>query len=238
MRGQDPLKNGFIRWAMAGGFLGLLLIPEIGHALNATPPSGVSKERQAEAIFQRSLRSDDLEENRAYLEEILTLAPDSPYGHFSKGWFHAQDDNYSEAILEYEHAVLLKPDFNEARHNLASAYFYVGEFQKAINQYRKVIEERPLWAEAHLNLGTALFLGDHLFSALSAYEDALRLDPHLSITHYYMALVLDRLERWEEAQRHFLDFLSSDTEKEYPEYHELAFERQGEIWVLLGHQST
>jgi len=209
-----------------------------GWALGADPSPKEVNLKKAEEIFKASLRSDDLERNRQYLRQILDLAPNSPYGHFSKGWFFAQDEKYAQAIVEYREAVVEKPDFSEARHNLASAYFYSGEIQKAIAEFKKVIELSPLWAEAHLNLGTAYFLGNEPFAAIAQYERTLQLNPRLLITHYYIGLVLDRMGRWSEAHEHYSAFLQVDAGADLREYADRARNRLGEIWVLIGHQAT
>jgi tetratricopeptide (TPR) repeat protein len=196
----------------------------------------VNAEKAAE-IFQESLHSDSPDLNRQYLQKILELAPDSPYGHFSKGWFYAQEEKYPQAIDEYRQAVLQKPDFNEARHNLASAYFYVGDFQKAIGEYQNVIKQSPLWAEAHLNLGTAYFLAENPFLAIEEYDKALRLNPRLSVVHYYMGLVLEKMGRSKEAFSHFVAFEQAHPEEDFPEYAERAKERIEDLWVMLGRQN-
>jgi tetratricopeptide (TPR) repeat protein len=196
----------------------------------------VNTEKAAE-IFQESLRSDNPDLNRQYLQQILDLAPDSPYGHFSKGWFYAQEEKYPQAIDEYRQAVLQKPDFNEARHNLASAYFYVGNFNEAIDEYQNVIKQNPLWAEAHLNLGTAYFLAETPFKAIAEYDKALRLNPRLSVVHYYMGLVLEKMGRSKEALGHFVAFEKAHPEEDFPEYAERAKERVEELWVMLGRQT-
>jgi|GEM_PF-2908594 len=203
----------------------------------AGPPEEKNLNR-AEEIFRESLRSDDLERNRRYLQEILDLAPNSPYGHFSRGWFYAEEEKFPQAIDEYSEAVIEKPDFNEARHNLASAYFYSGQFPMAIREYRKVLELNPLWAEAHLNLGTAYFMEEQPFLAISEYEEALRLNPQLAVTHYYIGLVLDKMERWGEAHAQYSAFIQKEKGEDYREYSDRARNRLEELWVLLGRQAT
>ncbi|MGB3941033.1 MAG: hypothetical protein WBK96_06040, partial [Candidatus Manganitrophaceae bacterium] len=87
---------------------------------------------EVETLFQESLRNNDYERNKANLERIIHLAPESAYGHFSKGWFWAQDENYSMAVEEYSIALKMRPTFGEARNNLASAYFHLGKWEDSI----------------------------------------------------------------------------------------------------------
>jgi len=90
------------------------------------------KETEVEILFEQTLKSRNLEENRASLQKIIELAPDSAHGHFSKGWFWTQEENYRMAVSEYQAALQIWPQFAEARNNLASAYFNLGRFEDSI----------------------------------------------------------------------------------------------------------
>ncbi|MBI3804856.1 MAG: tetratricopeptide repeat protein [Nitrospirae bacterium] len=194
---------------------------------------------EVEALFQESLRSDNYERNKTNLEKIINLAPDSAYGHFSKGWFWAQEENYQMAVEEYQTALQARPSFGEARNNLASAYFHLGKWMESIKEYEEVLRQHPDWSETFLNLGSAYYMSGRPFASIQAWEKALRLNPNLPIVHYYLGLIFDRLDRKTEARFHYHQFLATaKNEEEFSEYIEQASQRQSDLWIELGHDHT
>lgn len=194
---------------------------------------------EVEALFQESLESDNFEQNKANLEKIINLAPDSAFGHFSKGWFWAQEENYQMAVEEYRMALQTRPSFGEARNNLASAYFHLGRWTESIKEYEEVVREYPDWSETYLNLGSAYYMSGQSFPSVQAWETALQLNPGLSIVHYYLGLIFDKLDRKGEARFHYRQFLTADKdEEELSEYIEHASQRQTDLWIELGHDQT
>lgn len=213
-----------------GLFLTLFLLVPMTHVLGG---------EAVEDMFQQVLRSNDVELNRATLQRIIDLAPDSAYGHFSKGWFLGQEGNYKRALAEYRTALEIQPQFGEARHNLATAYFHLGLWPEAIREYEKVLRQYPEWGDTRLNLGSAYYMSGRHFASVSKWEEALDLAPDMFIVHYYLGLGYDQLGRKSEARRHYLHFLMCEKDDEaFSEYIALATKRQAEIWVEEGRERT
>lgn len=195
--------------------------------------------REVEALFQESLKSDDYERNKTNLRKIIDLAPDSAYGHFSKGWFWAQEENYPMAVEEYQTALQIRPQFGEARNNLASAHFHLGNWSDSIREYEEVLRQNPDWSETHLNLGSAYYMAGRAFASIQAWEKALQINSELFIVHYYLGLTFDKLGRKAEARHHYRQFLAADkNEEEFSEYIEHAGQRQTDIWVEQASNQT
>lgn len=200
---------------------------------------GVWADSEIERLFEASLQGKNPEENREMLSRIIDLAPDSAHGHFSKGWFFAQEGNYQKAIPEYKMALDIRPTFGEARHNLATAYFQIARWEDAILEYREVLRQHPGWSDTRLNLGSAYFMAGRSIASLHEWEKALELDATLVVAHYYLGLVCDNLDRPSEARHHYLHFLESDkNEDEYAQYINQAVRRQSEIWIAEGRKKT
>lgn len=83
----------------------------------------------AGTIFPRILK------NRASSSEIHNLY----------GLFFALQGNYSEAILEYERALLFEPGYELAHNNLALAYEALGQRKKAIKHFQSAGSLQPLY---------------------------------------------------------------------------------------------
>src|SRR5579884_1215843 len=226
------------RWNMRHFLhLGILLGWALFIFIPAPPVRAESPE--VETLFQDSLKSDDYERNKANLEKIIDLAPDSAYGHFSKGWFWAQEENYRMAIEEYRIALQIRPQFGEARNNLASAHFHLRNWSESIKEYEAVLREYPDWSETYLNLGSAYYMADRPFASVQAWEKALQLNPNLFVAHYYLGLIFDKLGRKAEARLHYKQFLAADKNgDEFSEYTEHASQRQSDLWVEQAHDRT
>jgi tetratricopeptide (TPR) repeat protein len=91
--------------------------------------------------------------------QILDKYPDIPEIRSNLGAALAGEGRYSEAIVEYERALSLKPD-PQVRLNLALAYYKTSRLTDAIGALQKVRQEAPanfqaltLLADCHLRLG-------------------------------------------------------------------------------------
>jgi tetratricopeptide (TPR) repeat protein len=62
---------------------------------------------------------------------------------FNSGIQLFQAEKFSEAAEQFEKALVVKPDFLEARENLAVAYFRAEEHEKAIAEAEKCLEAKP-----------------------------------------------------------------------------------------------
>ena len=79
---------------------------------------------QAEAIYaegMQALQRGELSAARAAFEKVLRLAPRSAEAHNSLGWVLLAEGKIDPAIRELQAAVKIKPDFPQARINLANA---------------------------------------------------------------------------------------------------------------------
>lgn len=187
---------------------------------------------EAERLFELILQSDDHESNRAMLQEILDIDPDSAYGHFSKGWFWAEKENYRMAASEYQAALAIHPGLGEARNNLASAYFHLGRWTDSIREYEEVLRQHPDWSDTYLSLGCAYYRSKDSSASIQAWNRALELNPALFVAHYYLGLAHENLGRRSEARRHYRTFLEMDEgEEEFKKHVEHATERERKIRV-------
>lgn len=64
-------------------------------------------------------------------------------GFFDKGITFFNSGNFKDAIAQFERALEVKPDFQEALENLASAYYRADQYEKAIRTAQKAVEINP-----------------------------------------------------------------------------------------------
>ncbi|MFH1402864.1 MAG: tetratricopeptide repeat protein [Candidatus Altiarchaeota archaeon] len=84
------------------------------------------------------------------LQQAMLLDPKNPYIFYNMGLHHTEDgplaedsDSVKKAVRAYKKALRLKPDFHEARYNLALLYYFTGEYDKAKVEYQRVLESCP-----------------------------------------------------------------------------------------------
>ncbi|EMJ72816.1 tetratricopeptide repeat protein [Leptospira interrogans] len=58
-------------------------------------------------LYRLSIETKEVEKKKEFRQKILTLAPESEYGIFSKAWFKEIAGDYSQAEELYSEAILL-----------------------------------------------------------------------------------------------------------------------------------
>ena len=115
-----------------------------------------------------------------------------------------------EAIVAYNNAISIKPNYPEAYCNLGNAYKEIGKLNEAIDLYRNAISINPNYAQAYNNLGKVFQEQDKLELAMEAYKKAtsLKLEYSEAWTNGAEALEkwnkLDELDDWlKQAHKNF-----------------------------------
>jgi len=85
--------------------------------------------------------------------------------------------NSLEALSHYRSAVLLKPDFVDARYALALELGKQNDMAGALEQLAEVVRLRPDFAEGHFNYGVALAKTGRFRPAINEFRETLRLNP-------------------------------------------------------------
>ncbi len=89
--------------------------------------------------------------------KALSIDPNLPEGHFSRAltlWTHENHFPHELTIRSYKRAIELNPNFDEARHQLASVYFHIGLTEKAREQLNAALTINPANKMARFRLGT------------------------------------------------------------------------------------
>jgi len=82
-----------------------------------------------------------------------------------------------EAIVHYQEAIRLQPNYAEAYHNRGNVLFSQGRIDEAIADWEKALQIQPNDAEAHSGLGNALLRKGRVREAIGHYEQALGIAP-------------------------------------------------------------
>jgi tetratricopeptide (TPR) repeat protein len=111
------------------------------------------------------------------LAQTVGLAPGDAVAYLSRGNTYADSGDLEQAILSYDKAIDLNPEFTEAYFNRGYAYHASGDPERAILDYDKAIDLDPLWALAYLNRGVAHIDSGNPGQAIADLEHYLELAP-------------------------------------------------------------
>ena len=85
-----------------------------------------------------------------------------------------------EAVIAFQNAISIKPDFFEAYNNMGNAFKQQGKQDKAVYAYKKALLIKPDVAQVHYNIGNALNDQGKLEDAVEAFNNAISIDPDYS----------------------------------------------------------
>lgn len=102
---------------------------------------------------------------------------------------------FERAIVQYQKAIELKPDFLVARNRLGITLNKVGRHDEATAQFRKCVEINPHLAYLYNNLGFSQYLQGNYVEAEQNLAHAIKLKPDFHRAHMNHAVVLAKLGR-------------------------------------------
>ncbi len=101
----------------------------------------------------------------------------------NRGGFFKDMGKYSQAIAEYQKALLADPERLISYYNIGMVYNDSGQTQEAIGQFNKIIELGPQDAKGYYGLGMVYQRVGEVDKAISEYEKAAQLDPNQDFIH-------------------------------------------------------
>ncbi|HEY6409108.1 MAG TPA: tetratricopeptide repeat protein [Ktedonobacteraceae bacterium] len=106
-----------------------------------------------------------------------------------------------EAIVAYEQAIRLDPNFAFAYIGKGTALYDLKRDEEALASYEQAIRLDPNYADAYYNKGAAFYYLTRYEEAIAAYDQAIRLDPNLAFAYYGKGMALEALKKSTEAQQ-------------------------------------
>jgi len=170
---------------------------------------------------------------RPELEKLAAADPASPLYPYWLGRIDYDGRQYRAAVVKFQKALEVNPDFMKAYDNLGLSYEGLGEYDNAINIYRKAVDLNRKKAAPSpwppLNLGALLVKLGRFPEAEASLKESLQYAPRFPTAHYQMGLLLDRqgqeLKALEELRQ------AAENDPSYPDPHYLMtqiYQRLGE----------
>ena len=166
-----------------------------GRNIHPCPADAVDAHHAGVTAYQ----AGDYHLARDWVVKALEQNYGNPRYHYNLGLILIALERIDEAILSFQQAVRLKPDFNEAYFNMGLALKKQNQFNGALSSLERVVQLSPHDAEAYYNLGNILKAQENLEEAGKKYNQAVKLKPHYAQAYNNLGLVLKEQGRIEAA---------------------------------------
>jgi len=124
-----------------------------------------------------SLKRNDFDQARTYLEKALALRPDYPEAWNNLGMMAAQQGHAEDAIQAFKKSLFFRPSYATALLNLGNLYRRQNEYAEAQDCLQRALTAQPEDAEIHYNIGMLYAQRNQVQSAVDHLQKAIDLRP-------------------------------------------------------------
>lgn len=135
---------------------------------------------------------------------VLQRVPMHAEGHNNRGVMLQFLQRHEEALVCYDRAIALRPDYLKAHFNRGTALSKLRRREEALASYDRAIALNQDYAEAYVNRGVVLQDMKRYRESLASYDRAIALDPKHPEAHNNRGIVLANLGRMVEAEQMFM----------------------------------
>lgn len=121
----------------------------------------------------------DYQNAKAVYKKLIAINERDPSAYYDMGLIEESQQNWTAAIENYQIAIKLNPDLEDALYNIAEIHFNNKNFEEAKKIYRKLIRKRPE-SKDYSNIGLIEEHQQKWDAAIRNYRNALELNQHSS----------------------------------------------------------
>ncbi len=104
--------------------------------------------------------------------------------YYNRGNAYKIIGNYERAILDYDNAITIYPQYADAYNNRGNAYTKLRNYEQAVNDYNTAIRFAPQYADAYNNRGFAYRRLGNYFQAIDDFSVVIDLNPEYAVAYY------------------------------------------------------
>ena len=163
------------------------------------------------------------ERNKAWKDEVSLWADAKqkapllirPYNNLGEAYDKL--GNYDLAIIEFETALRLNPNYFFALSNLGNVYGKKKEYAQAISYTKQALQQKPDYAPGHYNLAKALHMTGNPEKAMLSYRSAIKYNPYFEEAFFNLGFLALEQKQFIEAVDNFKSFL--EMQPRHPKVH-------------------
>ncbi len=143
-------------------------------------------ERAAQLGIPQATHSISSVKRRLNMRQTQATTNDfhDPNFYLNRGIERGRQGDHKGAIADFDQAIQLNPEMDEAYLNRAVSHDKVGDFKRAIADCDQAIRLNPQMVSAYRNRGTARSAIGDLQGAIADYDQAINLNPYIAETYY------------------------------------------------------
>jgi tetratricopeptide (TPR) repeat protein len=134
---------------------------------------------------------------------------------YHRGVVYKSKGEYDRAILEFNKAIEIDPEFAMAYNGRGNAYQDKGEYDQAILDYTKAIEIDPSYANAYNNRGYVYADKGELEKAILDFTKATEIAPRFALAYFNRGCIYDRKGKHDLAILDFTKAIEIEPEAAY-----------------------
>lgn len=134
-----------------------------------------------------------------FWSDVINQDSTIPVAYYDRGCFLENEKKYEDAIIDFNKAVDLKPDYTEVYLRRGILFKELKRYQEAINDYNKAIQLKPDLADAYNNRGIIFNELQRYQEAIDDYSQAIRLKPAYVKAYNNRGIIFSQLNRYKES---------------------------------------
>jgi serine/threonine protein kinase/Tfp pilus assembly protein PilF len=167
------------------------------------------KERlRIEAYYALNVEKDSAKYHRIYLQ-MAEKYPKEKRIFYNLGGYYLNGQAYDKAIIEFNKALELDPNYGEAHNFLGVVYLATGDFSKAVDHLKKYVSLSPGEANPVDSLAEAYFDMGWLDEAIANYKEALRINSGFNYSYFSVGYIYALKAEYAEAMRWMDQFIAT-----------------------------
>lgn len=124
--------------------------------------------------------------------------------YFNEAMGFASSGDYQKAIVYFEKALEINPNYDRAYYNLGLAHFSLGQYREAITYCEKAIEINPAYLKVYRNLGDIYISLGRYKEAIVYWEKAIEINPDDADSYADMGVAYEELGQYQKARQSFI----------------------------------
>jgi serine/threonine protein kinase/tetratricopeptide (TPR) repeat protein len=143
-----------------------------------------------------------LDEAEAEARQLLTRAPDAPYGHSLLGHIAYERGQMPEAAYQLKRGLEREPNDSDMLLMLGMTYIGAGQNTLAIQTTQRMMACDPLSPLSWMAIGVPFWFTGQAAGSIQPFTRGLEMDPHNFIVHWALGYALALIGRPSDARRH------------------------------------